>query len=257
MKIVSLTMLIALITVGVSARADHTSLPEGVTPIAATWLWGHHAIPGTISKDGLPYVYAYPHTDPKRIINPPWTEVAARHVKVGAKAPAIVMLHGCSGLIRGGVGYRQLLLEEGFAVFEPDAYARPGHSCDSSSAVKRRMEADYALDRLRELSWIDQDRVVLMGFSEGGSAVALRDEPGFAAHVIIMAPAKSAGPGGVPILSIAGAEDIYAKPRTYHAIASSSVDGSKAVLIADQGHDVLAHPEFKAALRQFLRERFQ
>lgn len=252
-KLTSLVTAIALIFVCVSTRADHASLPEGVTTIAATWLWGHHLIPGTITKDGSPYRYAYPHTDPNKIIDPPWTEVAARHIREGAKAPAVVVLHGCSGLIRGSVGYRMLLVEEGFAIFEPDAYARPGHSCERSSPGLRREEADYALEQIRELFWIDQQRIVLMGFSEGGRAVALRDEPGFAAHVILMAPAMSAGPGGVPILSVAGAKDTYAKPDAYQAVASSGAEGSRAVLIPNEGHDILAHPELKAALKQFLR----
>lgn len=253
-KLASLFTAVALMAFYANARADHAPLPEGVTPIAATWLWGHHIIPGNITKDGSPYRYAYPHTDPKRINDPPWTEVAARHIKEGAKAPAVVILHGCSGLIRGSVGFRLLLLEEGFALFEPDAYARPGHSCETSSPGKRVQEADYALERIRELPWIDQQRVVLMGYSEGGRAIALRDEPGFAAHVILMAPARSTGPGDVPILSVAGSKDSYAKPEAYHAVASSDAHGSKAVLIPDQGHDILAHPEFKEALRKFLRE---
>lgn len=251
----SLLTAVALMAFCASARADHAPLPEGVTPIAATWLWGHYVIPGTITKDGSPYRYAYPHTNPNRIKDPPWTEVAARHIKGGAKAPAVVILHGCSGLIRGSVGYRMLILKEGFALFEPDAYARPGHSCEQSSPDLRREEADYAREQIRALPWIDQRRVVLMGFSEGGKAVALRDKPGFAAHVILMAPAMPAGPGGVPILSVAGAKDDYAKPDAYHAVASSGANGSKAILIPDQGHDILAHPELKAALKEFLRER--
>ena len=256
-KLVLLVPVVAFLALCLSARADHASLPEGVTPIAATWLWGHYMIPGFLSKDGSPYRYAYPHTDPNRIIDPPWTKAAARHVKAGVKAPAVVVLHGCSGIIRGSVGYRMLLLEEGFALFEPDAYARPNHSCENSSPHKRIEEADYALERIRELPWIDQQRVVLMGFSEGGRAVALRDEPGFAAHVILMAPAVPAGPGGVPILSVAGAKDDHADPQAYRAVSVSEVEGSKAILIPDEGHDILAHPELKAALKQFLRDQIQ
>ncbi len=248
---------LSLLAVFVSPRADHAPLPEGVTPIAATWLWGHYLVPGSVTKDGSPYRYVYPHKDPSRIIDPPWTEAAARHIKDGVKAPAVVVLHGCSGLIRGGVGYRMLLLEEGFAVFEPDAYARPGHSCEQSSPLLRRQEADYALERVRELNWVDQQRVVLMGFSEGGRAVALRDKPGFAAHIVLMAPAVPTGPGGVPVLSVAGTKDDYARPDTYHAVAASGANGSKAILIPDQGHDILAHSEFKAALITFLREHIQ
>ncbi len=256
-KLASLIPALMLTAFPISSLADHAPLPEGITPIAGTWLWGHYLIPGTISKDGSPYRYAYPHKDPKRIIDPPWTEVAARHIKEDATAPAVVVLHGCSGLIRGSVGYRMLILEEGFALFEPDAYARPGHSCEQSSPALRREEAGYALERIRELPWIDQRRVILMGFSEGGRAAALRDEPGFAALVILMAPAIPAGPNGVPVLSVAGAKDTYANPDAYQTVAANGADGSRAILIREQGHDILAHPEFKAALKEFLREQVQ
>ncbi|MFQ5953817.1 MAG: dienelactone hydrolase family protein [Kiloniellales bacterium] len=233
------------------ALADHANLPEGVTPVMATWLWGHHTIPASITNDGSPYWYAYPHTDAARIIDPPWTEVAAQHVKEGAKAPAVLFLHGCSGLIRGGVGYRILLMTEGYAVFEPDAYARPGHSCEGSSIAKRREEVAYALGQIRALPWVDQDRIVLMGFSEGGRTVGSWEEPGFAAHVILDAPATARAPAEVPVLAIAGAKDSYANPSSYK---TQSRDGaSKSILIAGADHGIFHLPEAKEAIRSFLR----
>ena len=76
----------------------------------------NHTIPASIIKDGSPYWYAYLHTDAGRITNPLWTEVTARHIKAGAKAPAVLYLHGCSDLIRGGLGYRLMLMNEGYVV---------------------------------------------------------------------------------------------------------------------------------------------
>ena len=74
----SVIAVLAMSLVWQSGYGDHASLPEGVTPEMATWLWGFHTIPGSITKDGSPYVYAYPHTDANRINNPPWTTVAGR-----------------------------------------------------------------------------------------------------------------------------------------------------------------------------------
>jgi acetyl esterase/lipase len=202
MRIVWYLTLIALIAIGESTRADHAPLPEGVTPVAATWLWGQHSIPDTITRDGSPYWYAYPHADPNLIVNPPWTEVAATHVRTDTKAPAVVYLHGRSGMIRGDVDYRLIVLQEGFAVFEPDAYARPGHSYDNSTLKKRIEELAYAIDQIRELPWVDQDRIVLMGFSEGGRAVKSWSEPGFATRIILTSP--RGGPDGVPVLVLDG-----------------------------------------------------
>lgn len=232
------------------AQSDHARLPDGVTPVMATWLWGYHTIPASITKDGSPYWYAYPHTDASRINDPPWTEVAAKHIKAGAKAPAVIFLHGCSGLFRGGVGYRILLMSEGYAVFEPDAFARPGHSCDTSSSSQRREEIVYALSKIRELPWIDQDRIILMGNSQGGRTVASWDKPGFMAHVILAAPASARAPANVPVLAVAGVEDTYADV----GFRPTSRAGMKAILIAGAGHDILGHPELKEAIKNFLRE---
>ncbi len=246
--IVALTLLIGVD----AARADHAALPQGVTPVMATWLWGYHVIPGSITKDGSPYLYAYPHTNPARIVDPRWMEAAAKHIQPGAKAPAALFLHGCSGIIRGGTGYRILLMMEGYAVFEPDSYARPGHTCDTSSIFARREDATHALDQIRALPWIDRDRIILLGLSEGGRTVGAWDKPGFAAHVIISAPAGARAPAGVPVLAIAGDQDSYASPHSYK---TNSRDGaSKSILIAGEGHDILGHPETRDAIRTFLRE---
>jgi dienelactone hydrolase len=252
MKIPSLLMGSVLLLVAGAACADHVALPRHITPLMATWLWGHHSVPGSITRDGVPYWYAYPHTDPARIDDPPWTEVAATHVKPGVSVPAVVFLHGCSGMIRGlapATSYRATLMEMGFAVIEPDAYARPDHSCDNSSAALRRDEAANALEQLRSLSWIDQDRIVLLGFSEGGRAAALWDQPGFAAIVIIGSRATNTAPDGVPVLAIAGANDSWAKPETYRVNWDAP---SRAVLIEGADHEVMSHPAFTTSLQAFL-----
>ena len=247
-----LIVAVALLMSAQTAQGDHAALPEGVTPVMATWLWGYHTIPGSITDDGSPYWYAYPHTDAARIIDPPWTEAAAEHVKAGTKAPAVLFLHGCSGIIRGGVGYRLLLVSEGYAVFEPDAFARPGHSCDTSSIAMRREEVTNALGQIRALPWVDQDHIVLMGFSQGGKTVGSWEEPGFAAHVILDAPATARAPAKVPVLAIAGAEDRYADPSSYET--KGRTGASNSILIAGADHGIFHLPEAKEAIKNFLRE---
>lgn len=255
----SIVAVLAMSLAWQAGYGDHAPLPEGVTPEMATWLWGHHMIPGSISRDGSPYVYAYPHTDAERINNPPWTEVAATHIKVGAEAPAVLYLHGCSGLIRGGLGYRLMLISNGYAVFEPDAYARPGHTCEGSSIEMRRAEIDLALSEIRKLPWIDQGHIVLMGNSQGGRAVAGWDRPGFAAHVILASHcgafrskegAAPLAPAGVPVLAIAGDQDELLHGSGCRV--SRRINGSKSILIAGAGHDITGLPETKSAIKSFL-----
>ncbi|NIP47462.1 MAG: hypothetical protein GWN21_14835 [Gammaproteobacteria bacterium] len=256
----SVIVLLALTLSAANVASHHSALPDGVTPVAATWLWGHHLIPDTITRDGSPYVFAYPHKDPARIIDPPWTEVAATHVKAGAKAPAVLFLHGCSGLIRGAMGYRILLMTEGYAVFEPDAFARPGYSCQGSSLEMRREELAYALERIRKLPWIDQERIVLMGNSQGARTVARWDGPGFAAHIIVAGKCSwdtekkrslPRAPDGVPVLAVVGAKDeLYgATPCT----VERKVGGSRSIVIPDGSHDIMGHSELKQAVTTFLR----
>jgi dienelactone hydrolase len=255
----TMAAIVGLLIAAASAHANHGALPDGVTPIEATWLWGHYIVPDTITKDGAPYVFAYPHKDSARIIDPPWTEVASEHIKSGAKAPAALFLHGCSGMIRGGIGYRILLMTKGYAVFEPDAFARPGYTCDGSSLSMRREEIAHALAQIRKLSWVDQDRIVLMGNSQGGTAVARWDEPGFAAHVILAASCTTRSdtgqrsplaPEGVPVLSVIGSKDDYFAGK--ECAITRTIGGSKAVVILDAGHDIQGRPELKQAVGTFL-----
>jgi hypothetical protein len=64
----SIRTIIVIVTVLVfnTAVAHHVDLPEDMSPAKATWLWGHHAIPGDITLSGSPYWYSYPHTDVKQ-----------------------------------------------------------------------------------------------------------------------------------------------------------------------------------------------
>ena len=127
----TMAAIVGLLIAAASAHANHGALPDGVTPIEATWLWGHYIVPDTITKDGAPYVFAYPHKDSARIIDPPWTEVASEHIKSGAKAPAALFLHGCSGMIRPAARLRL------WVVNESRARARPGPAIGAVSLIHR------------------------------------------------------------------------------------------------------------------------
>ena len=125
----------------------HVQLPVGMSPAKATWLWGHHSIPGDITLSGTPYWYVYPHTDVGNISKPVWSEVAATHIKPGAKAPAVLVLHGCSGFSHGTTEYRRFFIEKGYAIFEPDSFAPPGRKpCNINPP--RAISLDFRLVRI-------------------------------------------------------------------------------------------------------------
>lgn len=240
----------------------HAKLPEGMSPAKATWLWGHHSIPGDITLSGTPYWYVYPHTDVNQITNPVWSEVAAGHIKSGTKAPAVLMLHGCSGLSYGTTEYRRFFIEAGYSIFEPDSFARfgpgPGvKNCDHKSYHARVEEVEQALIEIRELDWVDQEQLFLMGSSQGGAVVAGWGKDGFAGHIILASACldqKSlvpAAPKNVPVLSVVGEKD----PRSNGASCqtNSHATGSQSVVIKGAGHVILDHPETGKAIAAFLR----
>ena len=211
-------------------------------------------MPASITRDGTPYWYGYAHTDVDKINDPTWTDVAETHITPGAKAPAVLIMHGCGGIIRSPVAYRVLFMKRGYAVFEPDAYARPGHTCDFDNSLdKRTDELSYAYERIRNLPWVDPDRIVLMGLSEGGRTVAFWDKPGFAAHIITMANCDGGpphAPAGTPVLAIAGEKDEYFAGTSCKI--SRTTPGSKSIVIPGAPHGIIDYPETAQAIEVFL-----
>ena len=68
------------------------------------------------------------------------SDVAATHIKPGVKAPAVLVLHGCSGMSYGSTEYRRYFIGSGYAVFEPNSFARPGREACKRNALTARIE---------------------------------------------------------------------------------------------------------------------
>ncbi|MBT8435372.1 MAG: hypothetical protein KJN95_11935 [Gammaproteobacteria bacterium] len=252
------TRLIALALLGLcqAGQADHTPLPSGMSEAEAAWLWGYYTIPASITRDSSPYWYHYAHTtDVNKINNPAWTQVAAGHIKSGARSPAVLVLHGCSGLMPSPNAYRVFFVERGFAVIEPNSFARPGHACNSSPLKDRVEDLGYAFEKIRALPWVDPDRIVLLGISQGGRAVADWDKPGFAAHIIL---ANNCGggqlraPAGIPVLAVVGEKDEY-----YHGSScrvNRTDKGSGSIVIPNAPHGIIGHAETEQAMEALLNQ---
>ncbi len=117
----------------------------------------------------------------------------ARFQERGPKPPVVLYLHGCTGL--GNIVFFEALAQAGYVVIAPDSMARGFRplQCDPKTKTGghnlfvydfRLAEISYALERMRELSWIDHDNQYLAGTSEGGVAVALYRGGEFRARVI-------------------------------------------------------------------------
>lgn len=265
LRLLGLMLIVAL----QPAQGYHVELPEGMSPARATWLWGHHSIPGHITRSGTPYWYVYPHTDVNKIENPVWSDVAATQIKPGARAPAVVVLHGCAGLTYGPTEYRRFFIASGYAIFEPDSYARFGRGpgvkrCDEASYYARVEELEQALVEIRKLEWVDRTKMFLMGISEGGSVVAGWSKDGFAGHIIMSADCWAqknrvpAAPLNVPVLAIVGANDkhstlLHRRRGGEHCNTETHANGSKSIQIRDAAHAISEHPETGKAVVEFLR----
>ena len=190
-----------------------------------------------------------------------WTTVAESLIKPGVKIPVVMYLHGCKGMSKQADQYRSLLLSEDYAVFMPDSFKRPGRrQCGFQGSLQNRValrtqEVEYALTQIAELGWVDKERLVLMGFSEGGNTTDNWSKPGFAGHLIMGSACTLVGgtpnaPQGTPVLAVVGSRDSY-RPGLSCSIDES--DGiSKSIVLDGKGHGVAQYPQTQNAIRLFL-----
>lgn len=175
------------------------------------------------------------------------------------RVPLALVLHGCSGIRNEEDNLRYLLTLGGLAVVMPDSFAREGRVplCDVGDKVaavdertyrQRRQELVYALRRVRAFSWVDPERLYLIGFSEGGAAAAQYDGDAFARLVIVAWHCNGEGelfglraPEEVPVLAIIMRDDPwYGAYRGRHC--GEQFGGrahSKSLQLAGRGHAVL------------------
>ena len=250
---------IALLAVAsVLLASCQSSLPKGGTPVMATWQYGIHALPANATISGNEETF---NSSPSE---QPWTKSAEKPLKPGVKLPVALYLHGCSGFSSDASRYRELMLSLGYAVFMPDSFQRPGRqACSAYGSLDSRIEirkeeVEYALSKIRQISWVDQNRVILMGFSEGGNTTDNWDEKGFAAHIVLGSACTQtntgmpAAPKGTPVLAIVGERDRHRPGLSCHM--ERTVGGSKSISIPYAGHRIAHRVETKEAITNFLRK---
>ncbi len=105
------------------------------------------------------------------------------HLEESTKFPAVIYMHGCSGIWKGTHTRINFLAANGHAVIAPPSLARKKYpkSCEPEhfrggmyrDILKiRHFDAGYAIEKAKILPWVDANHVFLMGLSEGGIAVA-------------------------------------------------------------------------------------
>ncbi|MCP5318435.1 MAG: dienelactone hydrolase family protein [Chromatiaceae bacterium] len=257
MKLISMSGLFVLISLTVcGCQTTPVNLPAGVSPVSATWLNGRYTIPGSYLADGRTMTYE------QEVDQPAWTTLLRADIKPAQQVPVVLYMHGCTGWSHQDDVYRTLLTAEGYAVFMPNSFARPGRrQCREQGALADRVtlrtaEVEYALAQIHELEWVDRDRVILMGYSEGGNTTDNWSKPGFAAHMIMgsactLVGGSPAAPQGVPVLAVVGENDSYRPGLS--CFVERTVGGSESIVIPGGKHAVAEYPQTQQAIREFLK----
>lgn len=218
--------------------------------VAATWNKGYVSIIGNYLC-GFARI-GHPDTEKECLI--PGVPDAKEPV------PAVIFLHGCAGWNGRQARTMNLIKENGYVTFSPDSFARPGRKSKCGKVRRytlnlRLEEIRYAVKQIRKLPWVDQGRLVLAGFSEGGLAAARYAGNDFRAILILGWGCGSRtinAPNSVPVLNLVGKDD----KETRHGNVLCSVGSrphSKAIHV-DAGHEIPTDPAAYDIIGAFLEK---
>ncbi|MDH5395045.1 MAG: dienelactone hydrolase family protein [Gammaproteobacteria bacterium] len=222
----------------------------------ATWLHGEHTLPSSITKSGEAERYKPVYTKTGMLDN------SKSIIKPGTKVPAVIYMHGCAGISNEAYNYKNIMLSQGYAFFMPDSFARPGREklCGKGGmnerVTMRQREVSTALKELRKMTWIDQKKIILMGFSEGGNTTDSWYNDDFTALIVLGSACTNSGgspsaPANVPVLAIVGEHDDY-RPGMSCSI-TRTIGGSQSIIIKGANHWISHYDETKKAINQFLK----
>lgn len=231
------------------------TLPKGTSPHMATWLSGEHTVPAAITLSGRSEKFI-PNLDKTKFKN----NISSK-LKQDAKVPAIVYLHGCQGFNSEDYSYKDIFIDKGYAVFMPDSYARPEKENDCGKGEiylripSRQREASTALKEIRKLTWIDQSKVLLVGFNEGGHTTTSWYNDDFTALISIGSHCVDSGgtlnaPAHVPVLTLIGEDDDF--HPGWSCKVTRVIGGSKSVVIKNAPHLISHYSKTKEAITTFL-----
>lgn len=182
------------------------------------------------------------------------------------KLPVVVYMHGCTG---PNIGVVDDFARFGYITVAPNSLARAKRTvdCEVGSNKKQIMqlrfqEAAYAARMLKELPMVDQKRLILAGFSEGGVTAALHPGDEYAARVILGWTCTSSdswwtgirGPRNAPALAIVGGRDhYYLNNVNAGQCRVGARPKSRSIVLKDVGHDIVFLPETWRAVEEFLQ----
>ena len=245
----------------VSGCQTTAQIEQANNEVKRAWRYGQHRLPRSAFKDGQFYALEEIRKHPDT-----WQSVVAEtKLKPGTRLPAVIYLHGCAGNTVGET-WARTFSRSGYAFFAPNSLARPRKSLCHTGRTRmiteripmRMEEALYALQELRKADWIDPNRIVLMGSSEGAQAASVYNGTEFAAIVLSATDCRFSGgspkaPRGVPVLNMVGENDRQGGGSGCPHFGRKE-PGSKRVMIEGAGHKLASWPQAQAELERFLEQ---
>ncbi len=217
------------------------------TSLEGTWKYALVSIPKEMTTDGSRCVGRFAS---KKL------QTCLEKISRERKHPLILFMHGCAGIRdlhkRIVTNFRSL----GYAVIAPDSFVRLGRKKECKPRGRKRFtislragEIRYALTQIPKLDWVDQSRLVLAGFSEGGNTVAeYGGEDAFVGYIVMGWDCRYGLYPSGPVLAIQGAGD----PQSKGVCSVIFRENSDSIIVPNAKHDVSSYPETMAALRKFL-----
>jgi len=197
-------------------------------------------------------------------------ELVTKLVKPYLKVPTVIWAHPCSGITHSSRPFIQSAIAAGYAVIAPNSFAngRKGE-CRVGMAVGqfrhlRIGEIRYALERIRDIPWVDRNNIVLAGYSEGSGAVREFGAQSPEINGIMIFGVACSGYSGIAVqadldvhvLAVFGDEDRYYRNLT--SFRAYSVAGhaepSQSLSIPGGGHDVLAELSVQKLITRMLQD---
>lgn len=241
----------------------HTNLADKPAELARTWDGGKVYLPGA---DGPVVLSGAEYR----------TQGAA--LAIDGSLPVVVYMHGCSGLDTLSHATALLLVERGYAVVQPNSYARQRKPDSCKPALYlgglhrgvlpwRHAEASHAIRTLRGEPWVDQSQVYLMGLSEGaittatyaGEPVTARVVEGWTCHAGWHEYRGLNARQDEAVLSLLGVDDPWFLQPELRGNCGVFMDNPDSRMVLFQGphilkdyHYLLWHPSAQRALFEFL-----
>ena len=246
-------------------------LADDPEELKRTWDRAELRVPGRLIGPDVQPILGYMQAD--------YVQARLSALPQGLQVPLVVFLHGCAGV--GLVEHRvaRLLDDAGYATLVVNSFARNVRQANCNyqtyaagmfppAYLYRRAELIYAVSRVRSLPWVDPNRLILGGYSEGAVATALwGGSVEVSAYIVAgwtcTAPTEYRWIAGLrtpvsrPVFAVVSRADRWHNwPGWRGDCGTMAGDRDNIVSIVIDGaiHNVFAYPETQLALLDFLRE---